>query len=122
MCSLGSVLRKPSLRVRQLADAEAPGLSGKQERKCTQRRPHPILVADYGHALVRRSVARAEAQVSAHRVALDLASSGADQVEQPHATPLSDLLAQYRLDSLLPIVVLYLPDRLKADRPARHVR
>ncbi len=67
-------------------------------------------------------MAHAKARVSAHRVALDLPGSRADQVEQPHIAALGYLLAQHRLDRLLPIVILHVPDSLKADRSARHVR
>src|SRR5207248_5710785 len=89
------LLREPRLRAREVADPEALGLAGKQERQCAQGGAHPILVADHCDALKRRGVTRTKAGICRHRVALDAARLGSQEIQQPHLATLRHLLPQH---------------------------
>src|SRR4051812_17880865 len=119
--AIRSALGEPGLRVRELAHTEAAGLAREQERQPAQRRPDPVLVADHGDPLERRRVARAEAGVRGHGVALDLVALGSQQVEQSNLLAVGDLVAEHGFDRVLPVVVLDLADRFEADRSHGHV-
>jgi hypothetical protein len=75
-------------------------------RRDPEVRPRLNLVADPGDPREASGVARPEAEVLAHRVALHLAGSRAEDVEHPDLASLGGPLAQDRLDHLLPVVVL----------------